>query len=74
MNSIFNNFAKTLILLGFLFIISGLIINYIPKINIAKLPGDIFYKKGNFSFYFPFTTSIIISIILTLIVNFLSKK
>ena len=35
----------------------------------GKLPGDIFIKKDNFSFYFPIVTFLIISIILTVIIN-----
>ena len=32
-----------------------------PKFGLGKLPGDIFIKKGNFTFYFPLATCIIIS-------------
>jgi hypothetical protein len=38
------------------------------------LPGDIHVQRGNWSFYFPLTTSIILSIVLTLIVAFLSRR
>lgn len=41
--------------------------------NFGKLPGDIVIRKGNFTFYFPIATSIILSIILTLIFYFLGK-
>ena len=61
--------------LGKLFIIIGLVIAGIgvllalyPKIPwIGKLPGDILVEKENFKFYFPITTCIIISILLTLL-------
>ena len=36
-------------------------------VPIGRLPGDIAVKRDNFSFYFPITTSIILSIILTII-------
>lgn len=42
--------------------------------GVGKLPGDIFIKKGNFSFYFPLATCVLISLFLTLILNFFGKK
>ncbi len=60
--------GKTLIVLGILMVVAGLVVLYANKIPyIGRLPGDIYIKKDNFTFYFPLTTSIIISIILTLI-------
>jgi len=38
-------------------------------VPVGRLPGDVYVKRGNFSFYFPITTSIILSIILTLILS-----
>ena len=62
------NFGKVFILLGVIFIIIGLIWNVI-----GRLPGDIVYKKGNVTFYFPLATSIAISIILSLLFYFFNK-
>jgi len=42
-------------------------------VPIGRLPGDIYVKRGSFSFYFPLTTSIILSIILTLIFAFFRR-
>ena len=59
--------GKILIVLGFILVIAGGILLLWPKIPwIGKLPGDIFFKGDKFTFYFPITTSIIISILLTL--------
>ena len=41
---------------------------------VGKLPGDISIKRDGFSFYFPLTTSILISVVLSLLVYFLSKR
>jgi len=61
-------FGKILILLGFLFIIIGIILAFIGRTPfIGKLPGDIYLQRKNFTIYFPLTTSILISIILTLL-------
>jgi len=68
-------FSKFIILIGIILIIIGLLLKFSPKIKFfGKLPGDICIKKENFVFYFPITTSILISIILSLILWFLSKR
>jgi hypothetical protein len=41
---------------------------------IGRLPGDFSVRRGNFSFYFPLTTSIIASILLTLLLMFLGRR
>jgi predicted phosphohydrolase len=41
---------------------------------IGRLPGDIYIQRGNWKFYFPLATSIVISIILTLIVSFIGRR
>lgn len=54
------------ITIGTIFICVGILIAFLGKIpGIGKLPGDIMIKKENFSFYFPITTCILISIILS---------
>lgn len=64
---------KTVITIGIILVIMGLLWPYIIKIPIGKLPGDIVFKKDGFSFYFPITTMVIISIILSVIVWFFRK-
>ncbi|ANX13055.1 hypothetical protein ABE41_013675 [Fictibacillus arsenicus] len=52
-----------------LFIIAGIVLIIIGLIGtfIGKLPGDLMWKKGNTTVYFPIMTSIIISVVLSLI-------
>ena len=59
--------GKSLIFLGVVVIIVGIVLLFSDRLpfNLGKLPGDISIKKENFSFYFPITTSIIISILLS---------
>jgi len=66
--------GRMLIFLGIIFIIAGLIFVIGEKMGFGRLFGDIYYRKGNFSFYFPITTSIIISIILTILLNIFFRK
>ncbi len=66
--------GKLLIFIGIVFVVIGFLLIIFPKIPyIGKLPGDIYIKKDNFSFYFPLATCIILSIIISLILYFLSK-
>lgn len=64
---------KILILIGIVFILIGLLLPWILRLGIGHLPGDIFIKRDNFTFYFPLTTGIILSILLSLLYWFLHK-
>lgn len=60
--------GKMLVMFGGIFLVVGLALILFDKIPyIGKLPGDISIKKDNFQFYFPLTTSIIISIVLSIV-------
>jgi len=60
--------GKMLIILGIVAAAIGLVLVLSQKIPyIGRLPGDIYVKKDSFTFYFPLTTCIIVSILLTLI-------
>jgi hypothetical protein len=66
--------GKMFVVLGVILIFIGLAFMFGDRIPfIGKLPGDILIKKERFSFYFPITTSIIISIILTIIFSIFRK-
>jgi hypothetical protein len=70
----FGALGKLLILLGVFVILIGLLLLIGEKIPwIGRLPGDILIRKKNFTFYFPLTTSILISIILTLLFTLFRK-
>lgn len=58
---------KIFITLGIILIIAGLVWPLLEKSGLGRLPGDIAVEKDDFRFYFPITTSIIISLVLTLI-------
>lgn len=67
--------GKSLILIGVVIIILGLIVYYHDKIPfIGKLPGDILIKGKNFTFYFPLVTSIILSIIISLVLYLINRR
>ena len=59
--------GKTLVFIGLAIAALGLVV--MLGVPVGRLPGDIYVKRPGFSFYFPITTSIILSIILTLILS-----
>ncbi len=64
----FDGLGKTLVLVGLILVVMGVIVLLLPKIPwLGKLPGDLFFKGEKVSFYFPLTTCIIISILLTIL-------
>jgi hypothetical protein len=67
--------AKLIIFLGIFLVCLGVIIYLVSKIpGVGRLPGDIIITKKNFTFYFPLTTSLIISLILSLILLLWSRR
>jgi hypothetical protein len=64
--------GRLLIILGLVIVAVGLLVNV--GVPIGRLPGDFTYRRGSFSFYFPLTTSILASILLTLVMMFLSRR
>ena len=64
----FVGIGKILILLGIILIVLGGILVFLPKIPwLGRLPGDFFFKGEKVGFYFPLTTAILISLLLTLL-------
>lgn len=70
----FGGIGKLLILSGIVLVIAGLAFTFLDKFGFGRLPGDIVYRKGNFGFYFPIVSSILISIIITIILNIFFRK
>lgn len=64
---------KIIIILGIVILLVGLFWPWISKIPLGQLPGDIVIKRPNFHFYFPITTMILISLLITLILYFLRR-
>ncbi len=59
--------AKTLIIIGLILVVLGLLWPWLHKLGLGRLPGDIAVEKEGFRFYFPLTTSIIVSLLLMLL-------
>ncbi|SCZ60889.1 DUF2905 domain-containing protein [Thiohalomonas denitrificans] len=59
--------SRFLIILGIALVVIGLALPWLQKIGLGRLPGDIVIERENFRFYFPVTTSILVSLILSLL-------
>ena len=64
---------KTLIIVGVLFILVGLLNPFLKDIGLGRLPGDILIKKEKSSFYFTIATCIVVSVVVSLILMFFKK-
>jgi hypothetical protein len=61
-----------MVILGTMLLLAGSLSGKVPWIG--RLPGDIYIERGNFRFYFPLATSIVVSILLTLILSFFGRR
>jgi hypothetical protein len=64
--------GRLLIIVGLVIAGIGLLVSF--GLPLGRLPGDITLRRGNFTFYFPLATSILVSIVLTLLMMFLTRK
>ncbi len=58
---------RLLIVLGLLLLIAGLAWPWLAKLGLFRLPGDIVIERNDFRFYFPITTMIIVSVVVSLL-------
>ena len=67
--------GRFLIVLGAAAVLIGVLLVLAPRIPwLGRLPGDILIRRGTFTFYFPIVTCVVVSIILTLILNLLGRR
>jgi len=70
--------GKILIVIGVFFVALGALLLFADRLpflrSFGRLPGDIVYRRGNFTFYFPVVTSLLLSIVLTLLFWFLGRR
>jgi Protein of unknown function (DUF2905) len=61
--------ARTLIILGALLLVAGLLWPWILKLGLGRLPGDIVIERDGFRFYFPIVTGLLVSLVVSLVVS-----
>ena len=65
---------RWLVAIGLVLVAVGLFWPWLSKLGLGRLPGDILIERGNFSFYFPIVTCLIVSVILSLILWLLNRQ
>jgi ribose/xylose/arabinose/galactoside ABC-type transport system permease subunit len=65
---------KLLITLGLIFLLLGVAWPLLSKLPFGRLPGDIYIERENFSFYFPLMTGLLVSLVLSLILWWWTRK
>lgn len=61
------SFSRMLVAIGFTLIIIGLLWPWLGKLPLGRLPGDIVIERPNMKIYFPFTTMLLVSVVISLI-------
>jgi len=70
-----HDIGKALIAFGLLIVLAGVVLVLVGRVPwIGRLPDDIHIQRGNFTFYFPLATSLLLSVILTLIFYLLGRR
>jgi len=70
-----SDMSRMLILIGIIIVGMGLLLSTFSKIPyLGRLPGDILIQRKNFSFYFPITTCLLLSLLLSLVFWLFGRK
>lgn len=71
----YDGLAKALIILGGILVAAGILLWVGGHwFNLGRLPGDVYIRREGYSVYFPLATSILVSLILTLILNLIFRR
>jgi Na+-driven multidrug efflux pump len=67
--------GKTLIALGLLIALVGVVLTFVGRVPwLGRLPGDIHVQRGNWSFYFPLATSLLLSVVLSVLFYLFGRR
>lgn len=67
--------GRILILAGVALVVLGVVVMVAGRFTpLGRMPGDIVYRRGNFTFYFPVVTSILLSLLLTAVMWLFSRR
>jgi Protein of unknown function (DUF2905) len=70
-----NDIGKILVGFGLLIVLAGVVLVFVGRVPwIGRLPGDIHIQRGNFIFYFPLATSLLLSVVLTLLLYVVGRR
>jgi hypothetical protein len=65
-----SDLGRMLIVLGGVAVLAGLVLMLVPHVPwLGGLPGDVFVSRGRFTVYFPIVTCLVLSVVVTLLMN-----
>jgi hypothetical protein len=69
------NLGKLLVVFGALIVMAGLVLMLVGRVPfLGRLPGDIHVQRGNWTFYFPLATSLLVSVVLSLLLYLFGRR
>jgi len=67
--------GRTLITIGLVLVAAGLLVTVVGRFTpLGRLPGDVVYRRGNFTFYFPVVTCVVLSLLITLVMWLMGRR
>ena len=70
-----SDLGRMLIVVGVVIVVVGVVLLLAGRVpGVGRLPGDIYVQRGNWSFYFPLGTSIVLSLLLTLVLWLVGRR
>ena len=70
-----SDLGRVLILLGLVITLAGVVLVFAGRVpGLGRLPGDVQVQRGNWTFYFPLGTSLVLSLLLTLILWLIGRR
>ena len=67
--------GRFMVFFGFILVLVGFGVQLVGKLpGVGRLPGDILIRKGDFTFYFPLATGLIVSLVLSLLFTIFTKR
>ena len=71
----FDSWGKTLMLAGVFLLVTGALLHFGGKyFNLGRLPGDFYWQRENFSIHVPLVTSLLLSLVLTILLNLFFRR
>jgi hypothetical protein len=70
-----SDIGKSFVVLGLLIALAGAVLMFAGRVpGLGRLPGDIHVQRGNWSFYFPLATSLVLSVVLSLVFYLFGRR
>jgi DUF2905 family protein len=66
--------GRTIVILGLVLVVAGVLMMLLGRIGLTSLPGDLSFRRGRFTVYIPLGLSILLSIVLTLLLNLFFRR